>query len=247
MSIVGKSFALILIFIMAISSSSLLVVKPVNAQSTPTPTVPTFTFKFVDSYLMHEPPAHDYYVQNVTLAIIKNNGASYYNFRYKWYDTSKWSYYPFNPNDTNGYNDYGDFSVPNPASASNYTEIIMNNFLHTSSSYVGYLIDFQIQGLFGSYNATPSNNQIFPDLGTTYDFVFNGTVSDWSSTQTLTYDGTNFIPSSYISPTLTPTSTPTPTVPEFPLLVILPLFAIVLLMAFKFKYKKSSPPTFYLS
>ena len=65
-------------------------------------------------------------------------------------------------------------------------EIIMNNFLHTSSSYVGYLIDFQIQGLFGSYNATPSNNQIFPDLGTTYDFVFNGTVSDWSSTQTLT-------------------------------------------------------------
>jgi hypothetical protein len=165
----------------------------------------------------------------------KNNGASYYNFRYKWHDTSKWSYYPFNPNDTNGYNDYGDFSVPNPASASNYTEIIMNNFLHMSSSYVGCLIDFQIQGLFGSYNATPSNNQIFPELGTTYDFVFSGTVSDWSSTQTLQFDGTNLTPP---SSTLMPTSIPTSSVPELSWLIIVPLLLSMFSVAIVLKHRK---------
>ena len=237
---IGKTFALFLILIVIMSCVTLLTFKPANAQTIPTPSVPQFTFKFVDnaSYLMHEPPVHDYYVQNVTLTIIKNNGASYYNFRYKWHDTSKWSYYPFNPNDTNGYNDYGDFSIPNPASASNYTEIIMNNFLHMSSSYVGWLIDFQIQGLFGSYNATPSNNQIFPELGTTYDFVFSGTVSDWSSTQTLQFDGTNLTPP---SSTLMPTSIPTSSVPELPWLAIYPLFISLLFVAIKLRHQKIAP------
>ena len=44
----GKSFALILILIMAISSSSLLMIKPAFAQSIPTPTVPEFTVKLAD-------------------------------------------------------------------------------------------------------------------------------------------------------------------------------------------------------
>jgi hypothetical protein len=48
---VGKSFALILILTVAISSLSLLIVKPACAQSIPTPSVPQFTVKFVnDSY-----------------------------------------------------------------------------------------------------------------------------------------------------------------------------------------------------
>ena len=48
---ISKSFALILILIIAISSPSLLMVKPANAQSITTPSVPQFTVKFVnDSY-----------------------------------------------------------------------------------------------------------------------------------------------------------------------------------------------------
>ena len=43
----GKSFALILILIMAISSLSLLVLKPANAQIIPKPSVPEFTVQFV--------------------------------------------------------------------------------------------------------------------------------------------------------------------------------------------------------
>jgi hypothetical protein len=222
------SIVLFLIVIMAISSLSLLMIKPAVTQSIPAPSVPQFTFTLIGN------SSHRYYVQNVTVATIKNNGASYYNFRYKWHDTYEWSYYPFKPNDTNGYNLYGAFSVPNPASSTNYTEIVMNDFLLFSSVQAG-LLDIQIQGLFGSYNATPSNNQIFHELGTAYDFVFNGTVSDWSSTQTLQVDGTNLIPFSDISSTLTPTATPNPTstpaLPEFPTLIILPLFATATLIS----------------
>ncbi len=224
---ISKNLAVSLTLIIVVSSLSLLTVKPVNAQAVPTPSVPQFTFKLV---------GNSSYVQNVTVAIIKNNGASYYNFRYKWHDTYEWNYYPFNPNDTYGYNLYGAFSVSvaNPASSADYTEIIMNNFLHFSSVQAG-LLDIQIQGLFGSYNATPSNNQIFPELGTAYDFVFNGTVSDWSSTQTLQVDGTNLTPSSDTSPIITPT----PTVPELSWLVIVPLLLALFSVAVIVRHRKT--------
>ncbi len=45
---IGRSFALLLITIITISSLTMLVVKPANAQST-TPSVPEFTLKILDS------------------------------------------------------------------------------------------------------------------------------------------------------------------------------------------------------
>ena len=47
MGCLGKGLALVLILIMAISSLTLLMVKPASAQSIPTPSVPEFTVKFI--------------------------------------------------------------------------------------------------------------------------------------------------------------------------------------------------------
>ena len=44
----GKGLALALVLVMAISSLSLMIIKPAFAQSVPTPSVPEFTVRFVD-------------------------------------------------------------------------------------------------------------------------------------------------------------------------------------------------------
>ena len=49
MNRISKSFAVFIILIMAISSLSLLMVKPANAQTTPTLTIPQFNIKFVNA------------------------------------------------------------------------------------------------------------------------------------------------------------------------------------------------------
>jgi len=45
----SKSLSVVLVCILAISNASLLMIKPVNAQSIPTPSVPQFTVKFVNA------------------------------------------------------------------------------------------------------------------------------------------------------------------------------------------------------
>ena len=49
MNTISKSFAVFIILIMAISSQSLLMVKPANAQTTPTLIIPQFNIKFVNA------------------------------------------------------------------------------------------------------------------------------------------------------------------------------------------------------
>jgi hypothetical protein len=249
----GRSLALILILIIAISSLSLMIIKPANAQSSSTATAPTFTFKFVDNSYYVSPtttsttdpytgnvttttiPGH--YVENKTIeAIITNNlGASYYNFRDKGHYSDEWSYYPSDPNSVDGYNHYDAYSVPCQAnSSSSYTEISLS-FLPTSVP-VGGQVDVQVQALFGNYNAIPYGH-ITPLPAPTYDFIFNGTVSDWSSTQTLTYNGTDFTTSMEATPSLSPLASSSPTVPEFPLMAI-PLLLSILLFALILRMKK---------
>ena len=47
MDSISKGFAVFFILIMAISSLSLIMVKPANAQSIPTPSVPEFTLSYI--------------------------------------------------------------------------------------------------------------------------------------------------------------------------------------------------------
>lgn len=144
-----------------------------------------------------------YHVENKTIeAVIKNNGASNYNFRYKGHYTDKWSYYPFEPND---YSVADGFGVPYQASASEHT-IVTLRFLPENIPADGS-VDIQVQGLFGTYDAIPYGHAVFVG-GLTYDFIFNGTASDWSDTQTITIGATASSSTSDTSPSTSPSTSP---------------------------------------
>lgn len=196
----NKRFALLLILVL--TASSLIVVKPVYSPITK-PSVPEFTLKIVDSsydvpttysidpYTGENVTHPGYHVEKKTIqATIKNNlGASYYNFRYKPHYIDEWSYYPFDPDSSRGYNLYDAYSVPCQAdSDSDYTVISMTSLpMHAFPE--GGQVDFQVQALFGNFDAIPYGH-VQPLPAPTYDFIFTGTTSDWSETQTLTIDTT---------------------------------------------------------
>jgi hypothetical protein len=235
----NKGFSLLLVVILAVSS--LIMVESASAQSIRKPPVPEFTIETV-SHPYDVPPSittatdpytgkqttttqPGYHVENKTLeAVIKNSlGTSYYNFRYKGHYAQEWSYFPFDPNSSNGYNFYDAGEVPNPASSSDYTVITLS-FLPQSAT-AGGQIDIQVQALSGNYDAIPYGHMINVG-GPTYDFIFKGAISDWSNTQTITIGETSN------------TTSPTPAVSEFPILVILPFFISVLLVAVYLKHRR---------
>ena len=211
----NKRFALLLILVL--TASSLIVVKPVYSPITK-PSVPEFTLKIVDSsydvpttysidpYTGENVTHPGYHVEKKTIqATIKNNlGASYYNFRYKPHYIDEWSYYPFDPDSSRGYNLYDAYSVPCQAdSDSDYTVISMT-FLPMHAFPEGGQVDFQVQALFGNFDAIPYGH-VQPLPAPTYDFIFTGTTSDWSETQTITFGESQ---TSTPSPATTPTPTP---------------------------------------
>jgi hypothetical protein len=185
------------------------------------PSVPEFTLQYVD-YSYDVPPTTTsttdpytgktttttipgYHVENKTIqATINNNiGASYYNFRYKGSYTDKWNYYPFDPDSLFGYNLPDAFYVPYKASTSSYTVAALPSYFFKDVPEGGQ-IDVQVQALFGDFDAEPFGH-LFP-LEPTYDFYFEGTTSDWSETQTITFGESQ-------TPTPSPAATPTPTSP----------------------------------
>ena len=192
--------------------------------STTVNNVPEFTLRYVDhSYDVPpkttsttDPYTNEtttttipgYHVENKTVeAVIKNNlGASYYNFRYKGHYAEDWSYYPFRPS-SNGYSLADSFFVPCKASDSGYTVIAMT-FLPKSIP-AGGQVDVQVQALFGDFRVEPFGHLL--PMEPTYDFYFEGTTSDWSSTQTIAIgEGQTPTPSPATTPTPAPTATPSP-------------------------------------
>jgi hypothetical protein len=218
----GKSTALLLIPILALAS--LIMVESVFAQSIAKPSVPEFTLQYVDySYdvlpkttTTTNPYTNEtttttipgYHVENKTIqATISNNiGASYYNFRYKGTYADKWNYYQFDPDSRRGYNLYDSFYVPYEASNSSYTAATLPSYFFKDVPEGGE-VDFQVQALFGDFDAEPWGH-LWP-LEPTYDFRFTGTTSDWSETQTITFgESQTPTPSPATTPTQTPTATP---------------------------------------
>jgi hypothetical protein len=211
---------LTLISLIAISSLSLILLKPANAQ-TPTPTkalpipsVPQFTLQYVN-----EP--------NYTLIVtVKNQPydpelSLYYTVRVKDHNSAieswRYPYAQLNPiADLNVGASNVDF--PKQTAGSDYTNISIVS--QSSLFLLGGENDVQVAALEGEVYANAAN---------AYKESFFGWTSGWSSTQTIT------IPTGYTSnPTPTPTHTktvqppptisPTPTVPEFSWLMILLLF-----------------------
>ena len=195
----SKLATLLLITILILSH--LVVVGSAFAQSTPKPSVPEFTLKYVD-YSYDIPPktttTTDPYtnetitttipgrhVENKTIeATINNNiGASYYNFRYKGRYTDEWNYYPFDPNASLPYFLSDSYSVSYKASNSSYTVAALPSFFFKDVPEGGE-VDVQVQALFGDFRAVPYVH-VQPLPAPTYDFYFEGTTSDWSETQTI--------------------------------------------------------------
>src|SRR5665647_1898307 len=91
MDSITKSFALILIGIMAISCMSILTVESVSAQTTPRPSVPEFTAKVVDTTL-------EVTIKNQPLTPYENGSypSLYYMFRFGDNNTriGSWDYDP---------------------------------------------------------------------------------------------------------------------------------------------------------
>ena len=269
MESINKGFAVFVILIMAISSLSLMVVKPTNAQSITKPSVPEFTVKYIDnSYDV--PPTYEtdqytgktivthngYHVDNSSIELrIKNqpfisyndsNGNQirlYYNFRYKGAYTNTWTYYPENSN--------GKSVIHYNGGLGNDFEMYPPTYSASNSEYTIVLLRLSLLG-------PPVGNQELPD-GVNVDFqvqamigyftrdnygyiILTGQSSDWSNTQSITIGkiSASTSPNPTPSSNPTPNPTPTPTVPEFSWLAILPLCVSMVFVAVYLKHRRTN-------
>jgi lipopolysaccharide export LptBFGC system permease protein LptF len=234
MGSIGKSFALILILIMAVSS--VIMVKTAFAQSIPAPSVPEFTVKFVDASYNVTPSSsinpytgqnvtnEGYHVENRTIElIIKNqpfasyisNGQNisfYFNVREKGHYEENW---------TTIYTVDNYYTSESNTDYTTLTYLLDQNdppFWNNIPS--GGQVDFQVEAMIGYVSRTVGFAS----------WYFAGQESGWSNTQTLT------IPETSSSPN------PTPTVPEFPAiaLVILPLLLSMFAVAVILRHRKTA-------
>jgi hypothetical protein len=227
---ISRTWALILIGLIAFSCLTLLTAKPATAQTASKPSVPEFTLRYVD-HSYDVPPTTTstidqytgktvttttpgYHVENKTVEVTVTNqpftlysdaegnhiGLSY-NVRFKGHFGAESDWnQPFYQPIRNGI--YG-FTKQLPQSNATYTIIAVPSEFKMSD-----VVDFQVQTLEGYY--TPWEPLPIP-MGTSQ---FSGQSSAWSSTQTITIgEVTNSNtpnPTSTISPTptISPTSTP---------------------------------------
>lgn len=215
----------------------------------------------IDSYTGHNVTIQEgYHIQNKSMeVIIKNqpftpykdgNGNTlelWYDVRWKghfgnyWQDTNRSTYLVASNciSIQNGNN----VQLLNPNALSSIVSIGFsknNGSSYTSNDdyafYMGDIssggeVDFQVQAFIGYYTQEPISYQYprFMDQPTYYN-IFHGESSGWSNTQTITIPET--------STSTSPNPTPTPTIPEFPILVILPLFGAIFLILTKLLRKK---------
>jgi hypothetical protein len=234
MARMGKYLSLLLVVILAVSS--LLMIKPIDAQSIPRPSVPKFTLRYVNnSYLVPETPYYQkdpytgqqkfigmeggYLFKNYTIEItlrsqsfpsnINNTALQlYYNIRAKGLYEQNFSNLNLRSDDNI------DFNYLPTQQNSEYTIISIPANTYT----LGGTVQFQVRAIIGAYFYEPTPVESYP-FGRSY---LEYAASDWSNTQEITL--TNM--PSLASPN------PTSTVPEIPITVSLVtvLFAVSLLL-----------------
>ena len=226
----SKSFALLLVLLMALSSLSLLIIKPACAQSIPQPSVPEFMLKLVqDSFNVPIPYSIEVTIKNQPF-IYSFGGITYnlyYNLRFKDHSGQVWTdlYQPGKIEDGHYINttDYP------PQSNSEYTIL--------SFDLSGAQLDFQVEALVGHNSSVfVPDHPLAPWIGGQYEpAIAYDKSSSWSNTQTITEHASS---TSSSSQTSEPTSTPI--VPEFSTLMILQFFAVVILISIMFFGKRKS-------
>jgi hypothetical protein len=205
---IGKPFALFLTLVIVISCLTLLSVKPVSAQSPHAPSVPSFTVKFVPA---NYPESTNITIKNQPFVPSDNLTSFNYNVRYKAHSQENWTEV------------FTESTAENRLLAQNTTSENTSISLYQTTDQTdlkggfgfidiqGYSqVDFQAEAVIATFHPFAPHG----DTGT-WTYI----TSDWSSTQTVT------IPASSVSPS------PTPNVPEFPTLVIPPLFTVVTLLS----------------
>jgi hypothetical protein len=207
---ISKSLASVLILIVAISSLTVLIVKPTNAQSTTKPSVPDFTIEFVriDSQPLPEPlisysePLVNVTIKNQLFTPFTDQNGHKINLYY----LIDWK----QPSD----NVWQQGEIPLQASNSSYT-VYSFYLVYSGQAPPKGQVDFQVESVIGYITyiqgSVPKGEYIPP--------TYTGEVSGWSNTQTITISSTSNTPS------------PTPTVPEFPILAIIPIMIGVLSIA----------------
>ena len=219
MNSASKVITLILILIIATSSLSLIIIKPVSAEISK-PSAPEFSAKISDysgdkaiELTIKNQPFESYTDNSQTISL-------YYNVHFKLHNADSWTamYYCGDvfPTHSNS-----DITLVYPLQItqnddSNYyllKEKGGNYYLLSQIPFNGQ-IDFRVQAMEGVLTSAS----------------FTGQTSDWTNVQTLTIQG----------PSASPDPTPAPSVPELAWFVILPLLLIVLsaAMVLKVKHRK---------
>jgi hypothetical protein len=226
--------------ITALSAST---IKPANAQALPIPAIPEFTVKLVNNSYITQPttttttdpytgkqstityPGH--YVKDEYVEIqIKNQAFTPYEINYQNIDNRRVNLY-FRVIAQGHFST--DRSIVDDSAtriedyAARYTTIKLYTQQNIPSPAQ---LDFKAQAIIGYLvsQSDPEEPLPPPDFPLT-NYGINGTMSDWSSIQTLT------IPTS-VSPA------PTPAVPEFSIIFLLPLIGLLVVVIVQKKKKK---------
>ena len=180
---------------------------PYTVEPTSTTTVDPYTGKTTTV----TQPSYSGVNKKLEATITNPAGATYYNFRIRGhYGDSEWKYFPFSPK--SNYMLADGFGVPYQASNTT-TTVLALEFYELSQVPVGGEVDIQVQALFGGFRAVPYGHVI--DVGgPTYDFYFEGEAGPWSSTITITIEGSSIETAITPQPTLMPTQVPTEVVTD---------------------------------
>jgi hypothetical protein len=256
MTRLSKATASLLIIIAACSCLSLLSMKPANAQSTPKPTVPEFTLRYVD-HSYDVPPittsTTDPYTGKVTTATISGYHVENKSVQVIITNPSFQSYKDENGSNINLYYDVvfkGHFaqtwnSISQSALKSYYMYVedspttILSAPIYNVSD--GGQIDVEVRALIGKFIEVyaPPFPPLMDVTGITYKFV--GQAGDWSNTQTIRIPvGAISISAPSFTNDTAPIPTATPTVPELSSLAVLPLLLSVFVVAFVLRHRKTA-------
>ena len=250
-----KSFALILILIVAISSLSLLMVESVSAQSIPKPSVPEFTVTLKDTSYDVSPTTsvnpytgetitnEGRHVESRAIEIrIKNEPFSPFEIQA---GTAKWTVGYFYQIRWKGHFEdqwHTMFLTDDLLGRDSGSETM---FALEGTYSIADGLSIHRQGMYAAFPSTiPPKSQLDFQVkamigyvhrvleGGMAPWIFTGEESDWSNTQTTT------IPETSTSTSPTPNPTPTPKVPEFPSWASLLLLTIMVVAAGLLVYHK---------
>ncbi len=263
---IGKTSALLLTLIVALSCLTVLTAEPINAQSTPMPSIPQFTLMFQDNSYIIQPTTvttTNPYTGNQTVV-----GSTIGAYIHDASITVKVTNQPFTPYiDTNnntvqlyyGIRWKGEYTVAWEGSAqgikasnSDYTNISLgftsNTYDYDDAGYgyagqinwqaLGNPVEIQVEAIVGYITQTQSS--LLESPLQSFTAVAS---SDWSNTQTIIASNASALPNPTMpQSTATPSSMPssTSTVPEFSWLVIVPLLLSVFCVAVIVRHRKNS-------